>query len=57
MKENQWIAAAIDLRVRQLNLPNPSLPGKSNNHTGILCAALEALFSAEMNYRPPLGSC
>jgi hypothetical protein len=34
MKENQRIAAAIDLRVRQLNLPNLPLPGKSNNHTG-----------------------
>jgi hypothetical protein len=36
MKENQRIAAAIDLRVRQLNLPNLPLPGESNNHTGIL---------------------
>jgi hypothetical protein len=36
MKENKRIAAAIDLRVRQLNLPNLTLPGESNNHTGIL---------------------
>jgi hypothetical protein len=36
MKENQRISAAIDLRVRQLNLPNLPLPGKSNNHTRIL---------------------
>jgi hypothetical protein len=43
--ENQQIAAAIDLRVRQLNPPNLPLPGNSNNHTGILTAALESLFS------------
>jgi hypothetical protein len=36
MKENRQIAAAIDLRVRQLNLPNLPLPGESSNHTGIL---------------------
>jgi hypothetical protein len=36
MKENQRVAAALDLRVRQLNLPNLSLPGESNNHTGML---------------------
>jgi hypothetical protein len=36
MKENKRIAAAIDLRVRQLNLPNLTLPGESNDHTGIL---------------------
>jgi hypothetical protein len=56
MNENQRIAAAIDLRVGQLNLPNLPLPGKSNNHTGILSAALESLISAEMNYRALLGS-
>jgi hypothetical protein len=36
MKENKRIAAAIDLCVRQLNLPNLTLPGESNIHTGIL---------------------
>jgi hypothetical protein len=54
MKENQ-IAAAIDLRVPQLNLPNHPLPGESNNHTEYCSAALESLLSAEMDYRP-LGS-
>jgi hypothetical protein len=56
MKENQRIGAAIDLRVRQLNLPNLPLPGESNNHTGILSVALESLVSAEMNHRALLGS-
>jgi hypothetical protein len=56
MKENPRIAAAIGLRVRQLNLPNLHLPGESNNHTGYCSAALEPLLSAEMDYRPRLVS-
>jgi hypothetical protein len=42
MKENPRIAAAIGLRVRQLNLPNLHLPGESNNHTGTLQRSIGA---------------
>jgi hypothetical protein len=56
MKENQRIAAAIDLRARQLNF---RLFLCRENRTIIreyYSAALEPLLSAEVDYRPPLGS-
>jgi Tn3 transposase DDE domain-containing protein len=55
-KENQRIAAALDLRVRQL-ICRIFLCRENRTIIREYCsAALESLLSAETDYRPPLGS-